>query len=147
MARNEIVIEAPPARVYDTLLDPSTYPKWVVGAKHLRGVDVNWPRRGARFHHRVGVGPAQLADNTKLLDTIRDRRVVLEVRIRTLAKGVVSFDLKPKSRGRKTKVVMTEHLTEGPLSWLHHPFVSAGIAVRNAISLRKLRRLVASVRT
>src|SRR5258705_849047 len=114
MARNEIVIDAPPEKVYETLLDPSAYPEWVVGAKQLRDVDRSWPKKGARFHHKVGAGPVELADSTKILEKKPNRRVVLEVRIRPLGVGKVKIDLKPKRRGRKTKGVITEDLTRGP---------------------------------
>src|SRR4051794_36330468 len=144
MARNEIVIDAPPEQVYDTLLDANAYPKWVVGAKHIRDVDRGWPRRGTRFHHRIGAGPATLADSTKLLDKEPNKRVVLEVRIRPLGVGKVRLDLKPKRRGRKTKVVMTEDMTRGPVSWIRSPIRNGLITARNTVSLRRLRRLVAS---
>jgi uncharacterized protein YndB with AHSA1/START domain len=144
MARNEIVIDAPPEQVYETLLDPSAYPQWVVGAKQLRAVDRKWPRPGARFHHKVGAGPVTLADSTKLLEKKANRRVVLEVRVRPVGTGKVALDLKPKRRGRRTKVVMTEDLTRGPASWVRRPIRSAAIWARNAVSLRRLRRLVAS---
>jgi uncharacterized protein YndB with AHSA1/START domain len=144
MARNEIMIDAPPAQVYEVLLEPSAYPKWVVGAKQLRGVDRRWPRTGARFHHKVGAGAVTLNDSTKLLEKKENRRVVLEVRIRPAGVGKVAIDLKPRRRGRRTKVVMTEDLTRGPASWVRRPIRSAAISARNAISLRRLRRLVAS---
>jgi uncharacterized protein YndB with AHSA1/START domain len=144
MARNEIMIDAPPEKVYEVLLDPSAYPQWVVGAKQLRGVDRKWPRTGGRFHHKVGAGAVTLNDSTKLLEKKENRRVVLEVRIRPVGVGKVAIDLKPKRRGRRTKVVMTEDLMRGPASWVRGPIRSAAISVRNAISLRRLRRLVAS---
>src|SRR4051794_29815125 len=123
MARNDIVIDAPPSAVYEKLLDPSCYPEWILGAKELRGADRSWPKPGARFHHRVGAGPITLADNTKLLVAETDRRVVLEVRIRPLGVGKVQLDLKPRARGRKTKVVMNERVTSGPFRWVGRPFV------------------------
>jgi uncharacterized protein YndB with AHSA1/START domain len=140
--RNDILIDAPPSRVYETLLDAEAYPRWVLGAKQLRGTDDTWPKPKSRFHHKVGVGPLSLADNTKLLETERDRRVVLEVRIRPLGVGRVRFDLKPRRRGRSTKVVMTERPTGGPWAWFARPWTNLGIRVRNAISLRRLRRVV-----
>ena len=146
MARNEIVIDAPPETVYETLLDARAYSKWVVGAKEVRGVDRGWPRIGSRFHHKVGVGPAALADSTKILDKKPNKRVVLQVRARPAGVGKVSLDLKPKRRGRKTKVVMTERPTRGPLAWLPIPGLAIGLRARNAVSLRRLRRLVASQR-
>jgi uncharacterized protein YndB with AHSA1/START domain len=144
MARNEIVIDEPPEKVYEVLLDPSAYPQWVVGAKQLRGVDRKWQRTGARFHHKVGAGAATLNDSTKLLEKKQNRRIVLEVRIRPVGVGKVAIDLKPRRRGRRTRVVMTEDLTRGPASWVRRPIRSAAISARNAVSLRRLRRLVAS---
>jgi uncharacterized protein YndB with AHSA1/START domain len=146
VSRNEIVIDAPPEDVYATLLDPSTYPKWVVGAKDVRAVDRRWPRRGARFYHKVGAGPAEIKDNTKLIDKEPNKRVVLEVRFRPVGVGTVAIDLKPKHRGRKTKVVMREQMTRGPVAWIRNPMVTIGLKARNAVSLRRLRRLVASSR-
>jgi uncharacterized protein YndB with AHSA1/START domain len=144
MARNEIVIDAPPEHVYEVLLDVKAYPEWVVGAKRIRGVDGTWPRKGSRFHHKVGVGPAELADSTKLVDKTPNSRVVLEVRFRPVGVGTVALDLQPLRRGRETKVVMTERISGGPLAWLWDPILRIALLARNAVSLRRLRRLVAS---
>jgi uncharacterized protein YndB with AHSA1/START domain len=146
MARNEIVIDAPPSDVYETLLDAASYPKWVVGAKKLGGVDASWPRRGSRFYPKVGAGPVEMVDNTQLLEKQENRLVVLCVQLRPLATGVVRLALTAKARGRKTRVVMTEDATSGPLSWFKNPITTATIVARNAVSLRRLRRLVASSR-
>ena len=146
MARNEIVIDAPPSDVYATLLDAENYPKWVVGAKELAGVDRSWPRRGSRFYPKVGAGPAEMVDNTQLLEKQENKLVVLCVQLRPLATGIVRLALTPKASGRKTRVIMTEDATSGPLSWFKNPLTTATIVVRNALSLRRLRRLVASSR-
>jgi uncharacterized protein YndB with AHSA1/START domain len=146
MARNEIVIDAPPSEVYETLLDAKNYPKWVLGAKRLRGVDASWPRRGSRFSPKVGAGPVEMDANTRLLEKQENRLVVLCVQLQPLATGIVRLALKPKARGRKTRVVMTEDATSGPLAWFKNPVTTATIAIRNALSLRRLRRLVASGR-
>ena len=144
MARNQIVIDAPPAVVYDILLDARAYPKWVGGAQKVRDVDSSWPRLGSRFHHRIGVGPATIDDTTKLLAKRPGRGVRFEVRVRPFGVGEVDIDLRPKARGRKTKVTMTEDFTRGPLSWVAHPIRSVAISARNVVSLRRLRRLVTS---
>ncbi len=106
MARNEIVIDASPEQVYETPLDANCYPEWVMGAEKIRD-DPTWPRRGSRFHHKVGAGPAAVADSTKLVDKKPNKRVVLEVRLRPRATGTVALDLRPKRRGHKTRVVMS----------------------------------------
>jgi hypothetical protein len=64
--------------------------------------------------------------------------------VRPFGVGYVDIDLKPKARGRKTTVTMTEDFTSGPLSWVVRPLRWAAISTRNVISLRRLRRLVTS---
>jgi hypothetical protein len=66
-ARSEIDIGASRDMVYAHLIDPRTYPDWLVGAQHIRGVDSHWPDRGAQFHHRVGLGPLTIDDATTLV--------------------------------------------------------------------------------
>jgi uncharacterized protein YndB with AHSA1/START domain len=144
MARNEIVIDASPSDVYETLLDAASYPKWVVGAKGLGGVDRSWPRLGSRFYPKVGAGPVAMADNTQIIEKQENRLVVLCVQLRPLATGIVRLWLTSKARGRKTRVVMTEDATSGPLAWFKNPVTTATIVARNAVSLRRLRRLVRS---
>jgi len=144
MARNEILIDAPPQAVYETLLDAGAYADWVVGAQGLRGVDRSWPRKGSRFHHRVGIGPITLHDTTKIVEKKPGKQVVLEVRARPLGVGRVSLDLASRRRGKQTKVTMTERPTGGPLAWLRSPLLEAMTSMRNAIALRRLRRLVTS---
>jgi uncharacterized protein YndB with AHSA1/START domain len=144
VTRNQIVIDARPEVVYDTLLDPTTYPKWVVGAKDLRGVDRQWPRKGSHFHHRVGLPLLNIADNTKIVDKEPNRRIVLEARFRPAGVAKITLQLRPKSRGRKTLVTMTEKLTGGPLRRAWNPATRLGLKARNAVSLRRLRALVAS---
>ena len=142
MARNDILIDAPPAAVYETLIDAGAYAQWVVGARDVKKTDRSWPKPGSRFHHRVGVGPVTLADTTKLLETEPDRKVVLEVRARPLGRAHVRLDLRARSRGRRTKVIMTEHTTSGIWSLIPNPVENTLIHVRNAASLRRLRRVV-----
>src|SRR3954454_9135400 len=125
MARNEIVIDARPADVYETLLDAAAYPKWVVGAKQLGGVDASWPRRGSRFYPKVGAGPVEMADNTRLVEKQENRLVVLCVQLRPLASGIVRLALQSKARGRKPHVVMTEEPTSGPLACFKNPLNTA----------------------
>jgi uncharacterized protein YndB with AHSA1/START domain len=143
MTRNHIVIDAAPSKVYDVLMDASCYPRWVVGAKDLRGTDPGWPRKGTRFHHRVGAGIANLEDWSRIVDKKPNRRVVLDAQFRPLGAAKITLDLRPKARGSKTHVTMTEQ-PKGPVRWVWNPVASAGLKARNALSLRRLRRLVAS---
>ena len=71
VASNRIVVDAPPAVVFRTLVDPSSYAYWVVGAKTIRGVDEAWPAPGSKFHHSVGLGPVLVEDSTSVLRRLR----------------------------------------------------------------------------
>lgn len=144
MSRNEIVIDVPPADVYALLLDAEAYPRWLVGAKDIRGTDPGWPRKGKRFHHRVGVGPVTVEDNTKLVEKRPNERVALEVRFRPGGVGIVQFELAAADDGRATKVTMTEDFTQGPAARIPGVLQRPLLLVRNALSLRRLRSLLAS---
>src|SRR4051812_41318490 len=61
-----IVIEAAEHDIFSVLLDPYTYPEWLVGAQRIRSVDDAWPEPGTAFHHVVGFGPIKVADSTRV---------------------------------------------------------------------------------
>jgi uncharacterized protein YndB with AHSA1/START domain len=141
MARNDITVNARPADVFGVLTDPGAYAFWVVGAKRIRGHDRRWPRRGSRFHHTVGVGPAQLSDDSKVLDVEEDKRLVLEARIRPIGTVLVDVELTPKKRGKATKVTMRETARRGPVKRAWNPAFDLVLRVRNVVALRRLKRL------
>ena len=99
MARNVIEIDAPVDVVFDVLLDPQQYPRWVAGAKRIRDVDDTWPAPGSRFHHAVGAGPAEVRDSTKVVEIDPPRRLVLEARFRPPGVACVEMELEPLGTG------------------------------------------------
>lgn len=141
MSLNRIVIEAPPAEVFDTLLDAQTYERWVVGARKIRAVDPEWPAEGSRFHHSVGAAPS-IDDNTKIIALQPNRCLELEARFRPLGVARVVFTLESIEDGRSTLLTMTEEPIGGPLqrvdNWLLHKL----LWLRNAWSLARLRKIV-----
>lgn len=87
-----------PDDVFAALIDPETYPHWLIGARDIRRVDDDWPAPGSCFHHRVGlVGPLKVADSTKVLDIDPPHRLLLEVRARPFGRGMVTFTLDAQS--------------------------------------------------
>ena len=143
MARNVIEIDAPVDVVFDVLLDPQHYPRWVAGAKRIRDVDDTWPAPGSRFHHAVGAGPAEVRDSTKVVEIDPPRRLVLEARFRPPGVACVEMELEPLGPDR-TRVTMLEHPLEapGPLGApVVQLLVDPLISLRNWWSLQRLKRI------
>jgi uncharacterized protein YndB with AHSA1/START domain len=142
MAGNEILIEATPNQVFDVLVDPQAFVRWVVGAKEIREVDESWPAPGTRIHHTIGVGPATLQDTTAIRRIDRPKRLELEVRFRPAGVGTVGIDLEPAYDGRCTRVRLSETFDDGAAGcWWSWP-VDQVTRLRNSLSLHRLRQLV-----
>jgi uncharacterized protein YndB with AHSA1/START domain len=107
--------DAPIADVYATLVEPTTYPRWLVGAKRIRTVAPEWPAAGAWFEHVVGFGPLQLADRTTSLGAVPPRHLELLVRARPLLKATVRFELEERASG--CVLTMTE-TPQGTYRWI-----------------------------
>lgn len=140
MTRNRIDIQVPAADVRRILLEPDSYPRWVVGAKQLRHVESDWPEPGSHFHHRQGVGPLTLDDDTELVER-SDRRLVLDVRYRPVGTALVTLTLDDRDGGRATCVTMEEEPTSGPTAWLPRCVVGPVFHLRNQLSLHRLAGL------
>jgi uncharacterized protein YndB with AHSA1/START domain len=139
MAKNETVIGTTPERVFAVLSDPNCYGDWVVGSHSIRDADASWPAPGSRFHHRVGVGPFTLKDHTEVLKNDPPHRLVLHARGRPL--GTAKVDLRLESCGDGTRVTMIETAGD-PLSRIGiNPLTDPLVRLRNAESLRRLRRI------
>ncbi len=141
MSVNEIEVDAPPAAVWAVLADPPSYEEWVVGNKAIRDYDPDWPAAGTEFHHKVGFGPLGVKDKTVSLEAVKSRRLAMNVRAFPAGQGVVTFDLTEAGEG--THVRMEELPAGGPVKRLW-PVLAPLVKVRNAETLRRLRRLAES---
>jgi uncharacterized protein YndB with AHSA1/START domain len=138
MAALSRTIPSPIEAVFGILVDPHTYPEWLVGAKEIRAVDPGWPAVGTQFHHRVGLfGPLTVADGTRSLAVEPPHRLVLEARFRPLGRAQVTFEL--EDAGYVTRVRMEEHPI-GPLGAVG-ALLEPLIAARNKHSLDALATL------
>ena len=127
-----------PAALFDVLVDPTTYPKWLVGAKHIREISPDWPAPESWFKHTVGFGPLAIPDRTTLRDVEAPIMLELLVRARPAIEAVVRFDVVPKADGCLLR--MTE--TPAGLYKFVSPLAQPLIRARNERSLRRLRDLV-----
>ena len=91
MAFTSREIHASAADAFAVLIDPETYPLWLIGTKRIREVDDGWPRPGSRFHHVVGVGPFQLRDESVALDVDHGIMLRLKVKARPFVSAVATF--------------------------------------------------------
>ncbi|HZG96058.1 MAG TPA: SRPBCC family protein [Mycobacteriales bacterium] len=139
MARNEILIDAPPSDVFAVLADGHSYEHWIVGAKRIRAVDAGWPQPGTSFHHSVGVGPIHVRDSTSVLE--RRGQQMLKLRARAWPVGVAHVVFELQHEGTGTRVVMTENPVDGPAAKVDNPVQQLLIKLRNAETLRRLRKL------
>lgn len=141
MARNRIVINAPRDRVFGVLSDPSSYAHWVVGSREVRAADPNWPARGSKFHHTVGlIGPLTMNDHTVVEEVDRPRRLVLRARTRPLGAARVALHLESE-RGR-TRVTMDENPLGGLPGRLLGVVIDPLLQGRNTKALQRLKALV-----
>jgi uncharacterized protein YndB with AHSA1/START domain len=139
LAEVSLHIPHPPATVFAVLADPEAYPAWVVGAQRVRGVEGRWPQPGAAFHHAVGVWPLRLRDSTSVVESVPDRRLVLEARARPMGRARVELEL--RDLGGATEVSMREAPVSGPARLVPRPLLDPAIRRRNRTSLDRLRRL------
>lgn len=140
MASTDIVINAPAADVYESLMDAWTYEVWVTGTKQVRDVEPEWPAAGSKFHHSVGVGPLMTRDETRMLAREQNRFVELQVQTWPMGEGTVRLEL--EDLGTRTHVVMHEEFTSGPGSWADNPLQQAMMKLRNDWSLDRLKKIV-----
>ncbi|CAN5838685.1 SRPBCC family protein [soil metagenome] len=125
--------------VFEALVDPGTYPLWLVGAREIRSVDADWPAVGSAFYHRIGlVGPLKVSDLTKVVEIEEPHRLSLEVRARPLGRGRATFVLTERSGPAGPQTVA--EVTEGPIGPVApiEPLVGPLTARRNRRSLANL---------
>lgn len=140
---NSVVIESDRERVFAVLLDPRTYPDWLVGAQSIRSVDARWPATGAKFHHRIGVGPLAVPGSTSVRRVEHGELLELGAGMGVLGEAVVTFRLRATSEG--TEVTVQEEPDHGPVrvAWsIASPVMRFGLWGRNAVSLSSLRASV-----
>jgi uncharacterized protein YndB with AHSA1/START domain len=139
MARNVATIPAPVDQVFAILSDPDTYAHWVVGSDSIRNADAAWPSVGTKLHHRVGVGPLKLNDNTEVLEVSAPVHLVLQARARPFGTARVVLDL--IDLGNSTQVTMVEGPGDRWSRLLFNPVADVLLRRRNDQALRRLDEL------
>lgn len=140
---NSVIIEASPEQVFDVLVDPTTFPEWLVGAQRIRSVDPDWPRPGAEFRHRIGFGPLAVPGSTTIRRLREPHELVLAAGMGPFGEATVRFVLDAVAEG--TEITIEEEPAKGlaRVAWRgSKSLVSAALWGRNAVSLAALDRAV-----
>jgi uncharacterized protein YndB with AHSA1/START domain len=125
---------------FAVLIDPTTYPRWLVGAAAIRDVDPGWPAPGSRFHHVVGMGPIRVADTTEVLEVEDGALLRLKVRARPWISAVATFRV--VGADRTCVVTLEEEPAVKAIGTLVRPVMDPMTHVRNHRSLRLLAAVV-----
>jgi carbon monoxide dehydrogenase subunit G len=139
-------IKRPIAEVWHALIDAERYPEWLIGAQTVE-VPAEWPRPGASFSHRIGIGPLRLPGSTTSREVIELERFRLGAGMGVLGECQVTFELEPAGPDR-TRVTVQESPVSGTIDLVDHvahPLVDRGLDGRNGGSLDRLRRLLEPV--
>jgi uncharacterized protein YndB with AHSA1/START domain len=133
---NTRVVAATPDDVWKVLADGWLYPLWVVGATRMRDVDDNWPEKGSRLYHSVGVWPLLINDHTEVLEVVPGRSITL--RARAWPVGEAKVDIRLSDVGAQTEVVIEEDAIAGPGLLVPEPLKGVTLRWRNVETLRRL---------
>ena len=127
--------------MFAVLVDPESYPKWLVGADRIRHVDPDWPTVGSKFHHVVGFGPFKIADSTEVIDIDEGGGMLrLKVRARPFISALTT--LRVVGDSRRSVVTFEEEPAIRTIGNLVRPVLDPTVHVRNHRSLRRLAAVV-----
>jgi uncharacterized protein YndB with AHSA1/START domain len=128
-----------PEAVWDVLADPAGYAYWVVGSKHIRDAEPDFPAPGSKFHHTIGFGPLTLNDHTEVLEAEPPALLRLRAKGRPFGTATVTMRMTPRADG--TEVEMSEN-PDGIYSVLSlNPALHLLTKARNAEGLMRLEEL------
>jgi uncharacterized protein YndB with AHSA1/START domain len=139
VSTNTRFMPVPPQAVWDALADPRSYSYWVVGSKHVRDADQDWPASGSKFHHTVGLGPFEIEDHTESLEAEPPHRLKLRAKGRPLGTASVTIEMTPKDGGTVVRISENPDGLFRPLGFL--PALQVFSQLRNAESLMRLEEL------
>lgn len=135
------LVRAPIRDVWDALVDPRTYPLWLVGARRIRRVEDDWPAVGSAFHHVVGFAPLLVRDRTVVLEVDPPHVLALDAGVSALGGAAVTFQLTEEGP-EATRVAIAERPERGPMRLMWRLggrwAMAVGLWGRNQESLRRL---------
>lgn len=143
MSRNRIELPASPEQVFGVLIDPYSFPKWVVGAKRIRGIDPDWPRPGSAFHHTSGAGgELTVKDKTEMVTMNPPMSLVLQAYLRPLGIVRIRMLLERGATEGTTLFTIQEAPAPGTKMTRVKKLLDPALYLRNKKSLQCLEKLI-----
>jgi uncharacterized protein YndB with AHSA1/START domain len=136
VARNQITVDAAPSTVWEVLVDPYAYPRWVVGADRTLQADPRWPEPGAWFKVRLAIG---IPDYTHCRELDPGRRIKLDAGGGPLRGAHVEVLIEPEGDGTHVTLIEDPGGLAAPLRFF--PPAHLLTRLRNAESLRRFQRI------
>ena len=138
MTVTEKTFDVSPATLFAAVVEPETYPQWLVGTKKIREVSPDWPEPQSYFKHVVGFGPLAIPDTTTARDIEALHMFELLVRARPAIEAVVRFEVIAKGSGSLLR------MTETPVGIfkIAAPLIQPLVRARNERSLSRLASLL-----
>ncbi len=130
-------VYAPAPAVWAVLADGWLYANWVVGASRVRAVDLGWPAEGCRLQHSFGIWPAVISDESLVLTSEPDRRLVIQAKGWPLGEARVEIGI-VTADAETCEVTMLEDAVTGPGTLVPRPVRQGLIAARNREALRRM---------
>lgn len=121
--------------LFVALVNPDTYPHWLVGARNIRSVSDDWPQPKSFFEHTVGFGPIVIPDRTTVRAVDPPDMLELRVRARPFLEAVVRFEVAASPTGCRLSMRETPIGIYKGISALAQPLIRA----RNERSLQRLK--------
>lgn len=141
MAVLNVLVDRATDQVWDVLSDGWRYADWVVGTRHILGVDPHWPDQGAQISYEIGVGRFTIKDVTTVRHVEPGQRLELEANAGKAGTARISITLLHWGEGR-TVVILDEHPLTGPGARWHTLLTDALLRIRNQRMVRQLARVI-----
>jgi uncharacterized protein YndB with AHSA1/START domain len=140
----QIDIDAPPEKVFDTVMDPGRLADWVTIHRSVENVSSDLATAGARMDQVLCMRGVNFKVHWRLVGIQRPRRAEWEGRGPALSRARILYQLRGEDSGPTTFEYTNEfHAPGGPLGNLASRVVVGGASEREAQnSLQRLKDLL-----
>lgn len=127
-----IAIDAPPAEVWETVMDPACLARWVTIHRRLLHADGGRPRAGYRMDQSIHLRGVTLEVHWELVECETGTRAVWEGRGPARSRAHTEYRLAPESGGTRFDYRNEFHAPLGPVGAIVSRALVGGIPLREA---------------